>query len=258
MVSEMRVVLERHRTCFLGHGNALPPPARGVICDLDVGDAAPVAQRARRIPQHLLPKVYELLKRLLESGLIRFSTSYWASPIVIVMKKNGVDIRLCIDYRRVNLLIKLLNYPLPLIDDLLENFEAVMWFCSLDMASGFWAILMTARASKISAFVCPLGHFEWVRMPFGLKNAPLVYQMVLNNCLWGFVRLPPALEAEVDPEILQSLSLEIPSEEEVSAFNVPDLVNGDPTVFDMNLPSLELCIRLKMIKREFILYYYKD
>jgi len=147
--------------------------------------------------------VYELLKGLLEVGIIEYSDSDWASPIVIVMKKNGQDIRLCIDYRLVNQLIKLMKYPLPLIDQLLDDFEAVMWMLSLDMASGFWAVLMTQRAKHISAFVCPLGHFQWVRMPFGLKNAPLIYQQVIDNCLWGFVRLPPHLESEVDPEVLE-------------------------------------------------------
>jgi hypothetical protein len=93
---------------------------------------------------------------------------------VIVLKKNGVDIRMCIDYRLVNQLIRLSRYPLPLIDDLLIGFEAAMWFMSLDMASGFWAVLMTERAKLISAFICPFGHFQWTRMPFGLKNAPLI------------------------------------------------------------------------------------
>ena len=208
-VQQLRDVLETHRTIFLGHGNALPPPARGIVCDIDVGDNKPIAQRSRRIPPHLLEKVFELIKRLLEAGLIEFSDSDWASPIVIVMKKNGVDIRLCIDYRLVNSLTKLMNYPLPLIDDLLDNFDAYMWFVSMDMASGFWAILMTPRAKAISAFICPLGHFQWVRMPFGLKNAPLIYQMMLDNCLWGFVRLPPDLEREVEPEVLEHLGLAV-------------------------------------------------
>lgn len=203
-LERLRAILRKHQVAFLGSGNALPPAARGVICDLEVeSGTAPVAQRARRIPGNLLPKVYELLKRLLESSIIEMSSSEWASPIVIVMKKNGVDIRLCIDYRLVNQLIKLLSYPLPLIDELLDNFDAVMWFLSLDMASGFWAISMTERAKLISAFICPLGHFQWVRMPFGLKNAPLIYQKVIDNCLWGFVRLPPWLEKEVDSEVLE-------------------------------------------------------
>ncbi|KAE8961633.1 hypothetical protein PF007_g31575 [Phytophthora fragariae] len=81
---------------------------------------------------------------------------------------------MCIDYRVVNTFIKLSNYPLRLIDDLLIVFESAMWFMSLDMASGFWAIRMTERTKLISAFVCPFGHFQWARMPFGLKNAPLV------------------------------------------------------------------------------------
>ncbi|TYZ69029.1 hypothetical protein PybrP1_011015 [[Pythium] brassicae (nom. inval.)] len=89
------------------------------------------------------------------------------------MKKNGVDIRLCIDYRGVNLLIKLSSYPLPLIDELLDNFESVMWFLSLDMASGFWG------------------------------NAPLIYQRVIDNCHWGLVRLPLRLENDVDPGVLE-------------------------------------------------------
>ncbi|KAE8910990.1 hypothetical protein PF003_g5090 [Phytophthora fragariae] len=98
----LRSILTYHRKIFLGDGNAAPAPARGVVCDLYVGDAKPVAQRPRSIVPHIMLKVYELLKKLLETELIEFSVSAWASPIVIVLKKNGVDIRMCIDYRVVN------------------------------------------------------------------------------------------------------------------------------------------------------------
>jgi hypothetical protein len=179
-----------------------------VVCDLDVGDAKPVAQRPRSVAPHIAIKVDELLKKLLETKLIEHSESPWASPIVIVLKKNGVDIRMCIDYRLVNGFIQMSNYPLPLIADLLIGFESAMWFKSLDMASGFWAITMTERAKLISAFVCPFGHFQWLRMPFGLKNAPLVYQHVINNCLWGFVRLPPEEDARADQDVLDYLNLD--------------------------------------------------
>ncbi|OWY98817.1 reverse transcriptase [Phytophthora megakarya] len=206
--SRMRAILKRHRKMFLGDGNAAPAPARGVVCDLDVGGAKPIALRPRSIGPHVAVKVYELLKKLLENNLIEHSESQWASPIVIVLKKNGVDIRMCIDYRLVNNFIQLSSYPLPLIDDLLVGFEKALWFMSLDMASGFWAIKMTERAKLISTFVCPFGHFQWNRMPFGLKNAPLIYQLVINNCLWGFVRLPPEEEAEVDQEVLDYLNLD--------------------------------------------------
>ncbi|OWZ07004.1 hypothetical protein PHMEG_00020658 [Phytophthora megakarya] len=136
----------------------------------DVDDHAPIKQKARRISLRFLQKLYELLKGLLKAGLIAFYNSPWASPIVIVLKKNGEDIRLCIDYKI----------------DLLTELESYLWFCSLDAVSGFWAILRSMRARKISAFVCVLGHFEWLRMR--LKNAPMIYQIMIDNALWGFVQ----------------------------------------------------------------------
>ncbi|OWZ10020.1 hypothetical protein PHMEG_00017197 [Phytophthora megakarya] len=107
-------------------------------------------------------KLYELLKGLLKAGLIAFSDSPWASPIVIVLKKNGQDIRLCIDYKMVIAVTAIMEYAMPLVDDLLTELVNYLWFCSLDAASGFWAIMMTMRARKTSAFVCALGHFEWL------------------------------------------------------------------------------------------------
>ncbi|OWY90944.1 reverse transcriptase, partial [Phytophthora megakarya] len=121
--AHLRDVLRRYSKIFLSDGNAPPAPARGVVCDIDVRGAKPVALRPRSIIPKVAMKVYELLKKLLEPGLIEMSDSAWASPIVIVLKKKGVDIRMCIDYRLVNSFIELSNYPLPLIDDLLVGFE---------------------------------------------------------------------------------------------------------------------------------------
>ncbi|OWY96002.1 reverse transcriptase [Phytophthora megakarya] len=122
--------------------------------------------------------------------MINYSRSPRASPIVVIIKKNGVDIRLCIDYRLVNSLTQLMIYPMPLINDLLEDLESTLWYCSLDMASGFWVVKMTDRARLISAFIIPFGLFEWNRMPFGLKNAPQIYQRMIDNALYGFTRIP--------------------------------------------------------------------
>ncbi|KAE9316802.1 hypothetical protein PF008_g18912 [Phytophthora fragariae] len=89
-------VVKEHEKIMISSGNTLPPPAYGVVCDIDVQEHPPIKQKARRMPLRHLKKLYELLKGLLKAGLVSFSTSPWASPIVIVLKKNGVDIRLCI------------------------------------------------------------------------------------------------------------------------------------------------------------------
>ena len=82
-------------------------------------------------------------------------------------------------------------YPMPVVHDLLEGLSSLRWLCSLDMASGFWVVPMTARARAVSAFVTPFGLFEWLRMPFGLKNAPQLYQRLLDNALYGYMKLTP-------------------------------------------------------------------
>ncbi|OWY96323.1 reverse transcriptase, partial [Phytophthora megakarya] len=110
--------------------------------------------------------------------MINYSRSPWASSTVVIIKKNGVNIRLCIDYRLVNSLTQLMIYPMPLINDLLEDLESTLWYCSLDMARGFWVVKMTHRARLISFFITPFGQFEWKRMTFGLKNAPRSINLV--------------------------------------------------------------------------------
>ncbi|POM63840.1 Reverse transcriptase, partial [Phytophthora palmivora] len=173
-------IIWKRKHLLIGKGNALPPAAKGV----------PVAQRCRKVAIQFREKLHQLVKGLLSARMIRHSTSPWASsPIVVIIKKNGIDIRLCIDYRLVNSLTRLMVYPMPLVNDLQDDLDKVLWYCSLDMASGFWVVPMTDRARSISAFITPFGLFEWNRMPFGLKNAPQIYQRLLDNALYGFVKV---------------------------------------------------------------------
>ena len=131
----------------------------------------------------------DLVKGLPSAKIIRPSTAPWASPIVVITKKNGEDIRLCNDYRRVHQLIRLMVYPMPLNSEILQDMNKAMCYCSLDMASGFWVVEMTERARSISAFIKPSGLFEWLRMPLGLNNAPQIYQRLIDNELYGFSKI---------------------------------------------------------------------
>ncbi|OWZ01381.1 LOW QUALITY PROTEIN: hypothetical protein PHMEG_00027242 [Phytophthora megakarya] len=181
-------MLKSHESIMISSDNALSPPAYGVVCDNDVNNHDPIKQPARRIQLKYLQKLYELLKALLKAGPIAFSDSPWSSPIVIVLKKNGQDILLDIDYKMVNTVTIIMEYVMPLVVDLLTELVSYLRFCSLGAASGFWAILMTMRARKVSAFVCALGHFECLCMSFGLKNASMIYQRMIDNALRGFAQ----------------------------------------------------------------------
>ncbi|KAE8999481.1 hypothetical protein PR001_g19044 [Phytophthora rubi] len=213
-IDRLRRLIWRRRHLLIGKGNALPPAARVIVCDIDVGGAKPIAQRVHNVAPQFREKLSDLIKGLLGARIIKMSTSPWASPIVVIIKKNGIDIRLCIDYRLVNSLTRLMIYPMPLINDLLEDLDKVLWYCSLDMASGFWVVTMTDRACAISAFITPFGLFEWNWMPFGLKSAPQIYQRMLDNALYGFTRIP---RLEGDP-------VSKPPDPETS----PDLIPTEP------------------------------
>ncbi|GMG15062.1 unnamed protein product [Phytophthora fragariaefolia] len=188
-IERLRQIIWKRRHLLMGKGNALPPAAVGAICDIDVEGAAPVAQRVRRVAPQFREKLSDLIKSLLSAKMITPSASPWASPIVIIIKKNGVDIRLCIDYRLVNSLTRLTVYPMPMINGLLEDLDKVLWYCSLDMVSDFLVVSMTERARKISAFITPFGPFEWTRMPFGLQNARQIYQRLIDNAMYGYLRI---------------------------------------------------------------------
>ena len=196
---ELRQLIWKNRHLLIGKGNALPPAARGAVCDIDVGSARPIAQGVRPVAAKYREKLADLIKGLLSARIIQPSTSPWASPIVVIIKKNGEDIRLCIDYRKVNELTRLMVYPMPLISELLQDLDKAMWYCSLDMASGFWVVEMTERARAISAFITPSGLFEWLRMPFGLKNAPQIYQRLIDNALYGYLKIDSTRNSDATP-----------------------------------------------------------
>ncbi|OWZ11645.1 hypothetical protein PHMEG_00015307 [Phytophthora megakarya] len=125
-IDRLRQRIWKFRHLLIGKGNALPPAARGVVCDIDVGGARPVALKCRKLWVQFREKLADLIKGLLSAKMINYSISPWASPIVVIIKKNGVDIMLCIDYRLVSSLTQLMVCPMPLINDLVEDLESTL------------------------------------------------------------------------------------------------------------------------------------
>ena len=121
-----------------------------------------------------------------KEGIISKSLSLWALPIVIVAKKNE-SLRYCIDYRKLNKIIKTDAHPLPRIDDLLEQFREAKWFTTFDLASRYWQVEMNEEDIEKTAFITQFGLFQFNVMPFGLKNAPALFQRMMNHILQEYL-----------------------------------------------------------------------
>ena len=106
---------------------------------INTGDAAPVRQLPRRISPHRQEEVTALLTDMENQGIIQPSKSPWASPVVLVRKKDNT-LCFCVDYRKVNELTKKDAYPLPRVDDTLETLSGSKWFSTLDLLSGYWQV----------------------------------------------------------------------------------------------------------------------
>jgi hypothetical protein len=152
--------------------------------EIHTGNSRPIKQPARRIPQHQREAVDELVADMLEKDVIEESSSPWASPIVLVKKKDGT-LRFCVDYRQLNAVTEKDAYPLPLIDETLEACAGARWFSTLDLTSGYWQVGMTEDAQKKSAFCIPGGLYQFKVLSFGLCNAPGTFERLMERVLSG-------------------------------------------------------------------------
>lgn len=154
---------------------------------IDTGDSAPIKQPPRCIPFALREKVDQLVKEMLDQGVVTPSKSLWGSPVVLVAKKDG-STRFCIDYRRLNAATKPDVFPLPRVDDSLDQLSNSKYFTTLDLAAGYWQVLVDPPSREKTAFVTDSGLFEFSVMPFGLKNAPATFQRLMGTVLAGLIR----------------------------------------------------------------------
>ena len=121
---------------------------------------------------------------MMQKDVIQPSSSPWASPIVLVQKKDG-STRFCVDYRKLNAVTRKDAYPLPRIDDTLDTLHGSKWFSTLDLASGYWQVELHKDSRDRTAFCTPNGLFEFKVLPFGLCNAPSTFQRLMDLILTG-------------------------------------------------------------------------
>lgn len=151
----------------------------------------PIYSKVYRYPQVHEREIQQQIKEMLAQDIIRESNSPYNSPLWVVPKKidnSGIQKwRIVIDYRRLNQNTINDKFPIPNIDGILDKLGKAQYFSSIDLAKGFHQILMHERDIEKTAFSTPFGHYEFIRMPFGLKNAPATFQRLMNSVLRQYI-----------------------------------------------------------------------
>ncbi|KAK2422360.1 hypothetical protein QL285_032900 [Trifolium repens] len=163
------------------------PPEREIEFSIEVVPSTnPISMAPYRMSTSELDQLKKQLEELLEKKFIRPSVSLWGAPVLLVKKKDG-SMRLCIDYRRLNQVTIKNRYPLPRIDDLMDELVGACVFSKIDLRSGYHQIRVKAEDIPKTAFRTRYGHYEYSVMPFGVTNAPGVFMEYMNRIFHSYL-----------------------------------------------------------------------
>ncbi len=152
--------------------------------DIDVGNASPIKQRYYRVSPEKRKLMEAEIKYMLENEIAIPSNSDWASPCLLVAKSDG-SVRFCTDFRKLNSVTKPDCFPLPRVDDCIDQVGSAKFVTKLDLLRGYWQVPLSQRAQEISSFVIPSGLYSYQVMSFGLRNAPATFQRLMNRVVSG-------------------------------------------------------------------------
>ncbi|CAA0840140.1 Unknown protein, partial [Striga hermonthica] len=163
------------------------PPNRQVEFSIDlIPGAGPISKASYRMAPKELQEVKTQIQELLNLSFIRPSVSPWGAPVLFVKKKDG-SMRMCIDYWDLNRLTIKNKYPLPRIDDLFDQLRGACVFSKIDLRSGYHQLKIKESDIPKTAFRTRYDHFEFVVMPFGLSNTPVVFMDLMNRVFHPFL-----------------------------------------------------------------------
>ena len=177
---EVSALLQEFATVF----SHLPGKTELTFHEIRAAGATPIRMPPYRIPVAYQKQVREELKAMEEIGIIEPAKSSWSSPMVMVRKKDG-GVQLCGDYRKLNELTEEDPYCMPRADELIDRISRATYITTLDMTKGFYQVPMKVVDRVKTAFTTPLGRYQFIRMPFGLKGAPATFQRLMDGLLDG-------------------------------------------------------------------------
>ena len=178
-VNALKQLNHRYNDVFATN-NKSPKKCIGVEHEIILTERRHCVDKVRRYPKTSMDMIDKQVKQMVKDGIIRKSSSPYNSNPLLVNKKGDPNKRFVVDFRNLNNITKKDRYPLPNIDDILENCQGSRFFSQLDFASGYWAIPISEEDKPKTAFSVPRGKFEFERMPFGLVNAQATFQRKID------------------------------------------------------------------------------
>ena len=152
--------------------------------DIKLISDQPVRSRPYPVPYSLRESLKKDITDMTKMGVIRESSSPYASPVVVVKKKDNTN-RVCMDYRRLNNLTVVDPEPMPTVEHLFQKLNGDNYFTRIDLSKGYWQISIPEEDMPKTAFVTPDGSYEFLKMPFGMVNSAATLKRAIKKLLHG-------------------------------------------------------------------------
>ena len=182
--------INKVRQLVHGYSDIFATPSRQMGCTdmmkhtIDTGNATPIKQPLRRKSPEQQVFIEKEIDKMLKGGVIQRSNSPWSSPITLAKKKNG-SWRFCLDYRKLNNVTIKDAFPLPSMQDAIQAFSGCQFFSSLDMSAAYWQVPLAEDSREKTAFATRSGLYEFIRLQFGISNAPGAFVRLMEKVMRG-------------------------------------------------------------------------